>query len=245
MAEAYEVLSDMNSHIYGEPAYDGMEWDYEVPDQMLVESPGGVSSTHHHWTKGFYGDGGGVSSDIFGNDAPAHVYGDVGSMYQTGPTATQTLGPPGGLSYPSPPRGTSPKYIQNQAPPAPPGEPEDNIEFIGASKKRRTREKFDGDDDDDTDDEGDADTDTDDESGVKTKVGPEAESLRVWKTFAVYLIAFVTFSFWAWTANAYLQQTRYKGRKVPWLTMLMAALGLTVLLMGATWVTKFTGRFSS
>ena len=88
----YQVLDSPDSPVYGHPRYDGLEYDYEVPNQMVVESPGGTSSTQHHWTKGFYGEGG-SSWDVFGNEPPATVYGNTGSLYAPGPTASQIWAP--------------------------------------------------------------------------------------------------------------------------------------------------------
>ena len=118
----YQVLDSPDSPVYGTPDYDGLEYDYEVPNQMVVESPGGTSDIHHHWTKGFYGDGG-RSRDVFGNEPPATVYGYTGSLYATGPTATQAWAPgaPGpGTYYGSPPVGMDPQFLGVQFAPHPP-----------------------------------------------------------------------------------------------------------------------------
>lgn len=64
--------------------YGGLEYDYEVPDNVIVESPGGASSTHHHWTKGFYGNAGGVTNNAYGHSNPRYPYGSFGSLYAKG-----------------------------------------------------------------------------------------------------------------------------------------------------------------
>lgn len=78
--------------------YKGIEYDWEVPNTQIVSSPGGVSSTQHHWTKGFYGSGG-SSGDIYAGSGQPYLYGNFGNMYQQGDTATYDLGmferPPG------------------------------------------------------------------------------------------------------------------------------------------------------
>jgi len=143
----YQVLNSPDSPVYGTPDYDGLEYDYEVPNQMLVESPGGTSDIHHHWTKGFYGVGG-SSWDVFGNDPPPTVYGNTGSLYATGPTATQAWAPgaPGaGTYYGSPPVGMAPQFLGNQSAPNPPPEPfedADNIEYLQPVTPTPTREKY-------------------------------------------------------------------------------------------------------
>ena len=75
MTDVYEVLNELDPPVYGSPDYDGLEYDYEIPNEMIVASPGGASDIHHHWTKGFYGEGG-SSWDVFGNEPPALVYGN-------------------------------------------------------------------------------------------------------------------------------------------------------------------------
>ena len=60
----YQTLSKYSGSLYGRPEYDGIEYDWEVPDNLVVGSPGGVSSIHHHYTKGFNGRGN-TSSDIY------------------------------------------------------------------------------------------------------------------------------------------------------------------------------------
>lgn len=79
------------------PSETGLERSgFDVPDGMMIESPGGSSAVHHHWTGGFYGAGG-VSPGIYGNSSPHEVYGQMGGMYAKGT-------PPSFQYYASPPR---------------------------------------------------------------------------------------------------------------------------------------------
>lgn len=74
-----------------EPEYSGMEYDWEVPDDTIIGSPGGISSVHHHWTKGFDGRGN-SSGDIFAGQSDRYISGNYGSMYDNGHTASEANG---------------------------------------------------------------------------------------------------------------------------------------------------------
>lgn len=89
-------------------SYRGIEYDWEVPNTNVVESPGGVASNFHHWTKGFYGNGG-SSRDKYGFQDPRYLYGEYGNLYDVGETSTQRLG-----YYPD---NSDPRYYNNQEPP--------------------------------------------------------------------------------------------------------------------------------
>jgi hypothetical protein len=91
MSSYYQKLEQYRGSLYGAPTYKGLEYDWEVPDNMTVESPGGASSIHHHWTKGFYGRGN-TSSDIFAGQGDRYIDGIYGNLYQTGQTAPQEIG---------------------------------------------------------------------------------------------------------------------------------------------------------
>lgn len=82
--DAAPALGGPGSGLNPTGRYGGLEYDYEVPDNVIVESPGGASSTHHHWTKGFYGDAGGVTNNAYGHSNPRYPYGAFGSLYATG-----------------------------------------------------------------------------------------------------------------------------------------------------------------
>jgi hypothetical protein len=104
----YQSIRDYNGSMYGEPKYNSIEYDWEVPDNMIVASPGGVSSVHHHWTKGFYGKGN-LSGDIYAGQGDRYISGEYGNMYQSGHTASQDQG-----YYTAAP---DYQYWQNQPPP--------------------------------------------------------------------------------------------------------------------------------
>jgi len=109
---AYQTLQNYKGSLYGAPSYTGIEYDVEVPDNTVVASPGGVSSTQHHYTKGFYGDGG-SSWDFYAGQNLRYPYGEFGGMYMMGQNAPHDMG-----YYTRPP---DPTYIQNQSGPMAPG----------------------------------------------------------------------------------------------------------------------------
>ena len=92
----YQTLHRYKGSIYGAPQYTGIEYDYEVPDNIVVSSPGGVSSVQHHWTKGFYGNGA-STYDVYAGEGNAYPYGELGNLYQQGQNASREMGmfPPG------------------------------------------------------------------------------------------------------------------------------------------------------
>lgn len=88
---SYQNLSNYSGSLYGEPKYEGIEFDREVPNTHVVASPGGVSGIHHHWSKGFYGKGD-SSSDLFAGQGNYHIHGINSNLYGTGPSAPESLG---------------------------------------------------------------------------------------------------------------------------------------------------------
>ena len=91
MTSSHQRLVGYSGSLYGEPHYQGIEYDWEVPDDMVVGSPGGVSTVHHHYTKGFYGRGE-TSSDVYGGQQQRYNAGIYGNLYQSGQTAPQAMG---------------------------------------------------------------------------------------------------------------------------------------------------------
>jgi hypothetical protein len=67
------------------------EFDAEVPDHLVVASPGGVSATYHDVGHGFYGGGYSFVDRVADNH---HVHGDYGNMYAPGPSDNSLLYPP-------------------------------------------------------------------------------------------------------------------------------------------------------
>ncbi len=101
----YQSLSSYNDALGGTPKYNGAEYDWEVPDNQVISSPGGISSIHHHPTKGFYGRGN-TSGDIYAGQGQRYNSGLYGNLYQEGQMSSETLG-----MYPKPP---DYRYWENQ-----------------------------------------------------------------------------------------------------------------------------------
>ncbi len=87
----YQHLEKYKGSLYGNLNYSGIEYDYEVPDNIVVASPGGVSGIHHHYPKGVYSDDA-SSTDIHAGEGDAYVYGEYGNVYQQGQSATRLMG---------------------------------------------------------------------------------------------------------------------------------------------------------
>jgi len=90
--DAYQSLTTYNGDLYGvKPSYQGIEYDFEVPANLVVASPGGIDSRTGHYTKGFYGRGN-TSSDIYAGQGPRYIGGIYGNLYNSGQTASQAMG---------------------------------------------------------------------------------------------------------------------------------------------------------
>jgi len=87
----YQTFRQYDGGLYGNTRYRGMEYSQQVPDHLIVGSPGGVSSTHHHYTGGFYGRGGN-SLDIYAGQGYRYPSAEFGSLYEVGHSAPQQQG---------------------------------------------------------------------------------------------------------------------------------------------------------
>lgn len=103
----YKTLSD--PHVQSYPV-DGPEFDFSIPDNMAVSSPGGIDSITGHWTHGMYGRAN-SSSDWFAGQGQAYISGNFGNMYQPGQTSTYEMS-----MYPQP---SDLPYWSNMTPQAP------------------------------------------------------------------------------------------------------------------------------
>lgn len=79
----YQTFDSYNGTMYGVPEYRGIEYNEDIPDHVVIGSPGGYSSTHHHWTGGFYGRGG-SSGDIYTGQGREYISGIHGNAYSKG-----------------------------------------------------------------------------------------------------------------------------------------------------------------
>jgi len=90
---AYQKLTNFSGSLYKEPdpSYRGIEYDFEVPNNLVIGSPGGVDSVRHHYTKGFYGRGN-TSSDVYAGQQSRYIDGKYGNLYNVGHSAAQAQG---------------------------------------------------------------------------------------------------------------------------------------------------------
>lgn len=86
----YQTLQRYKGGLSGGQQYTGIEYDYEVPDNVVVSSPGGLSGIHHHSSKGFYSDAS-SSYDVYAGEGNAYPYGELGNLYQEGQTASREM----------------------------------------------------------------------------------------------------------------------------------------------------------
>lgn len=92
---SYQILDNFTGSMYKtprqlnypQPSYQGIEYDYEIPLDEVVSTPGGVSSRYHHPTYGFNGRGN-ASSDIFAGQGDQYISGIYGNLYEKGDTST-------------------------------------------------------------------------------------------------------------------------------------------------------------
>lgn len=106
-AMSYQRLDGYSGSLTGTPHFSGMEFDFEVPDNILVSSPGGVSATHHHFPGSMYSQNA-SSWDIYAGEEKRYPYGEHGNVYGVGHTAAQHLN-----EYALPV--LDPMYTQNQS----------------------------------------------------------------------------------------------------------------------------------
>lgn len=104
---SYQRLEGYKGSLTGTPHFSGMEFDFEVPDNIVVASPGGVSATHHHFPGSMYSQNA-SSWDIYAGEEKRYPYGEHGNVYGVGHTAAQHLN-----EYGSPVM--DPMYTQNQS----------------------------------------------------------------------------------------------------------------------------------
>jgi len=230
----YQQLSKYSGSLYGVPKYEGIEYDWEVPDNQVIGTPGGVSSVHHHWTKGFNGRGN-TSSDIYAGQGPRYISGIYGNLYNTGQEAGQHMGYYGAApDY---------KFWENQTPQQDEysssvssmwdpdmktyGEPGSYMSIPDDSdyKKKDLVEGYQsavptGDD-----------FDLVEQSDVYPQENDSVISANIspWILFIVLLILFLVFFFWSQSGFLFVKQYIHKGRTPSWQRMLIYSVVLTVL----------------
>lgn len=136
----YQTLQHYRGSLFSSPQYTGIEYDFEVPDNVVVSSPGGVSTTQHHWTKGMYGNGA-STYDVYAGEGNMYQYGEFGNLYSVGQNASTQSGmfPPGTDQMYTGNQSTS--HIENftyDPKNLPRSKPMENLEFISAPDTTKT-----------------------------------------------------------------------------------------------------------
>jgi len=225
MSGTHQNLSAYTGDMYGAPKYSGLEYDFEVPENIVVASPGGTSSIHHHWTKGFDGRGN-SSSDIYAGQGPQYISGEYGSMYQQGQTASEKY-------YPAPPdyefwRNQTPNQLSNQVDIG----YQDSYDIVEDSSMKL----YQGDQDSlqsfrksDNLKEG-------FELITSVDVTPEYTTKELFIMFGLLLLLFVVCCFWTKTIEQFIIQFLNNGVQPSWKTMGVYSLFFTTLFIIGAWL---------
>ena len=211
-----------NDQVTGIPRYDGIEYDYEVSGGNVVSSPGGVSSTQHHWTKGFYGSGG-VTSDIYGGQGNRYPYGPLGNIYNRGYDAATEMG-----NYQRPPdfmpsvNDTQPiddvDWKRENYEPISSTTPLDSPSDTGVSVTETTPipENFTSD-------------------VPLASVSPPPHKYREFIVIALVLVGYLALNAWSQTFNSALQTYVFHDRKPTTKNLLIIAIVFTVVALACAW----------
>jgi len=234
MTNPHQKISGYSGSLYGEPHYQGIEYDWEVPDDTVVGSPGGLATRFHHYTKGFYGRGE-TSSDVYGGQQQIYNTGIYGNLYQSGQTAPQAMG-----YYSAAP---DYQFWQNEEPQqysyshqpgdAPlPGSPI----LHGFPQKKASASGVEGFDFDPTFEliESDAslvptssaipgETSPGTEVSMQTKITP-------WALLLIVFVIFLVFYLWVKTGDRFMVQYLHDGKRPSWKRMAVYSLVATIIL---------------
>lgn len=204
----YQSLEKYAGNMYG-LSNNGLEYDYEVPDNEVITSPGGTSSTQHHYTKGFYGQGG-SSWDIYAGQGQRYIAGNDANMYQQGYSAFDQQG----YSMQPPP---DPMYSKSYSPHPPRN---------GNRKGPPGAESFAILDD------------TDASSSAQTTPVPMYKKSLSFTTSMNPLILllgcvifYTAFAFWADAGKDLISKLFHDGKKLDWKIMSLYAIILTSMVM--------------
>lgn len=216
MAGQHQKISEYTGNLYGTPHYQGIEYDWEVPDNEVIGSPGGVSSIHHHYTKGFYGKGN-TSSDVYAGQGQRYNSGLYGNLYQSGQEASQAMG-----YYPAAP---DYQYWQNQEPQQyshshQPGEaPLPGSPIMGFPQK----EDFDFDPSFELIDSDEYPMKDGSEVSIQTKISP-------WVVLLIIFVIFIVFYLWAKAGDRFMVKYLHDGKRPSWKRLVVYSLIATVIL---------------
>lgn len=237
----YQHLQKYKGSLYGNLNYSGIEYDYEVPDNIVVASPGGVSGIHHHYTKGIYSDASSTTDIHAGNgNADAYPYGEYGNMYQVGQSATRYMGDfvqpadlngvTGYTQNQGEPRKEYFKHMDPRDPRSPAGavmeliSPETSISSGGvressrSSKGKENVTPIPGADDNET-------------TEYKT-----ISFISVLKMLGIFVVGYMAVNFWVKGGEDYINTRFYNGEAMDWRQSLTVAVVFTLLLLACAYV---------
>ena len=258
----YQNISDYRGSLYGEIRHEGIEYDWQVPDDLVMASPGGVAATEHHWTKGFNGRGN-TSGDWYAGQGERYVAGVYGNLYETGQEAGQHMG-----YY-----GAAPDYQfwMNQEPQqySYSQSRSDQWAPMQAWNDRKneqslvpyTREHYGGEVTGDNSfemierpgeggNEDDADGVQYDERVVVSRraakslppledlpsIAVKTTTVSPWLLLLFFLMAFIAFEFWAETGHAFIKERFHEGRPLTWKHLALYSLIITVIFVIVIWL---------
>jgi hypothetical protein len=209
----YQSVENFNrGDLYGNPQYLGQEYDKNIPDDMLVGSPGGTASTFSHWTKGFYGTPS-SSWDFYAGQGQAYPYGLRGNLYDYGQTAIYDMG-----YYNSPP---DPIYSGNNSVPVNDIAQRENYEYNSGIEEIKTtpiNEILDV-------------KDSKKCPNVGLKINPVV-------LFVLFIVAYIAMDFWSSAGQLFIQERFNQGNPLSWKSLLAYGFAATILLFVVAWSLK-------
>ncbi len=225
MAGQHQKISEYSGNLYGSPRYQGLEYDWEVNPTQYIGSPGGASTIHHHYTKGFYGRGN-TSSDIYAGQSQRYISGLYGNLYQSGQESSQVNG-----LYPAAP---DYQYWKNEEPQQyshslePEETPLPGAPVMGFPQK----EDFDFDPSFELIDSDEYPVKDGSEITIQTK-------MSLWTLFLIIFIVFIVFYLWAKAGDRFMVQYLHSGTRPSWKKLTVYALVSTVILFIILYLSGF------
>jgi hypothetical protein len=226
MLQGYQNLKGYNGSMYDgaiydfAPRYDGLEFDYEVADTNVIGSPGGASSTQHHYTKGFYGQGG-SSSDLYAGQGDRYISGEYGNMYYTGQSSLDAQQFQDSYTYSLPPD----KIFANESSTT-------NIDHFNYPQNSQTPQKR------DNQKSSVPTTNTDVLFDGNSSSAPSEKKYKIINPILIFIvIIFLYFALELWTMSgiSFLQNKFHSGKEPSWQRLAIYALIVTVAVIAFTW----------
>ena len=196
---SYQQLTQYKGSLTGYPHYSGIEFDFEVPDNTVVASPGGVSAIQHHPSHGMYSESSSYW-DLYGGESKLYPYAEHGNVYNTGHSSAEHLGEY--AQYPP-----DPMYTQNQSSPhidnfkAIPGtigETPVNIEYLAPPDSGEVKSVS---------------------AAVRSDFKKLSHNIHLpnpWLIFFLFILAYFAMDFWVNAGETLLIDKFHGGKPLPW-----------------------------